>query len=69
MISKIFLLILLFTTHVLAYSLGVSSGEGQGISDDAQLELEKYKVDKQYEYMRWTEERKAVHDDGRDDEA
>lgn len=68
MMAKIFLLLILFTTHILAYSLGVSAGEGQSISDEAQLDLEKYKVDKQFEYMRWTEERKEALGHGRDDE-
>ena len=50
-------LIGLLITHTLCYFLGRGDGAGQILDEDAQLELEKYKVDKFYEMQRWEAER------------
>lgn len=44
-----------------AYLWGHKNGEEQGLSEEALLELEKYKYDKFYEYERWRAERKERH--------
>lgn len=54
-------LIALVITHILAYLLGRGDGQEQKqqMSDEAQIEVQKYEIDKRFEYMRWAKEREG----------
>ena len=56
-------LIALTITHTLAYFLGRGDGQGQKDchSDEAWIEVQKYDIDKRFEYMRWAKERETKH--------
>lgn len=45
-----------------AYAWGYDNGKEYRPTDQAWLELEKYKFDKFYEYERWLEERRGGRD-------
>lgn len=45
-----------------AYYWGYSNGAEQRLSEEAQLDLEKYKYDVFYAHERWKEERKYKHE-------
>ena len=54
-------LITLAITNFLSYLLGRGDGQEQKkqMSDEAQIEVQKYEIDKRFEYMRWAKEREG----------
>ena len=57
-------LIGLVTTHFLAYLLGRGDGQAQDqpLSEEAQIEIAKYEIDKKYAFAGWLEERSGNHE-------
>jgi hypothetical protein len=56
------MLIVLCITHGAFYYMGRSDGQAMTQSDDAWVEVEKYEIDKRFEYMRWRDERGISHE-------
>lgn len=54
-------LITLAITNFLSYLLGRGDGQEQKqkMSDEALIEVQKYEIDKRFEYMRWAKEREG----------
>ena len=57
-------LVALIITHVCAYVMGKEDGrrEGGGLSEEAQIEIEKYKIDQEFGFYAWLEERRGKHE-------
>lgn len=56
-------LIGLVTTHFLAYLLGRGDAQNAGeLSEEAQIEIAKYEIDKKYAFAGWLEERSGKHE-------
>ena len=57
-------LICLLAMNAAFYYLGRSDGKAAAypLDEEAQYDLEVYKIDKYYEHQRWLEERKASHE-------
>lgn len=56
-------LVALCLTHAVAYYMGKGDGREEIHSDDAWEAVEKYEIDKRFEYMRWSAERRDRHED------
>ena len=56
-------LVCLLITHIVAYLIGKGDGHCEaGHTEEAFEAVKKYEIDKQYEHLRWLEERKAKQD-------
>ncbi len=57
-------LIGLVTTHFLVYLLGRGDGKAQEqpLSEEARIEIEKYRIDKEYAFYGWMKERSGKHE-------
>lgn len=55
-------LICLCITHMVAYYIGRNDGSASQLSEEGQLEIQRYEIDKRFEHLRWTAERNEKHE-------